>query len=1226
MLTSKSQFFAESENFSIELRQIGVNRIRENVNGPRQLIKLVVSGCLWCKDGVERLVFARREKIFGVVTISTDMSSIETNLCGFTMHSQVNFSLVASAISLENDELSDLKAIIWTKRFDKYEIQLPKWSVREGEVDGIRLPIFNRVDMLEPKCIADLVPVDDESPLNLKFFVEGNFSEPLAAPNGWRSNKEEFKSHIDSPAIQNSRVIDPITGSITVSGWALARYEIKSVAVHFDDELIGYANLGIRRQDIADAFPDWPNSLMSGFSQHVPKQLLKDGHKNLKITLTDTRGIRHVEIIDVDVKKVDESDVRPLRRKVSVVETDTDLKIIGSAEVESGYFLFMNISGNVTDVNLIMGTLESLVKQTYKNWSLCILTDGDKTKADLSDALKNFNLNDQNKIEIINVVDCTSISMLIDSSSLSFGRHRFFVQIHPGDQLAIDCLMRVTVSSVGQLHNDFIYGDELCQDKVDGIKRPFLKPEWSPELLLSMNYVGRLWFASEMLMEHTFLSVIDLVRASTYERVLRLTENADSVFRVPSILSERFGDNIENNRTDMLVLQQAAERRNIKANIEVGLVKGSYHFSRKLLRPVKVSIVIPTIASRDLIKVCIESIRRSDYQNYEIIIVDNILEVESEWKLWFRSNADKVIEVPDKFNWSLLNNIGASSATGEFLVFLNDDIEIVDARWLDTLIAIAQDETVGVVGPLLLYPNRTVQHAGIFLTETGGRHAFRFLKEDDPGYFGLAMTQRNVIGVTGACMLMRREVFDELGGFDIAHSVVNNDLDFCLRCNKAGLQVVYTPYTRLIHHELASRKLLPDDYDDSKFNNDWASILTKGDPYYNPGLKLNDDTYLVDSEPIRLVYSGYPIEHRDSIKRILLVKLDHIGDFITSLPAIRRIKALFPNASISLLVSPAVAFLARHQEVIDNVFEFSFFHARSGLGQNSISEVDLYSLKARLKNFQFDLAVDLRKHLDTRHILQYTGARYLAGYDRDYKFPWLNIALEWEGDPIWINKRQHVASDLINLVDAISNACEVDRTIFHYNHNIVIKFPSSIVTLANQIYSKKVVGIHPASGNLLRQWPVEHFASLIDLLIERLSVHVVILGGHDEQALSELILDRVRCRQGVWSLVGKHNLDELPDVLCTLALFVGNNSGPQHIAAGLGVPTVAIHSAVISTEEWGPLGPNAVAIRKDVNCAPCYRSSIEQCHRDIACLREIRPEAVYELCHKFLTLENRMPH
>src|SRR5207237_5530904 len=168
------------------------------------------------------------------------------------------------------------------------------------------------------------------------------------------------------------------------------------------------------------------------------------------------------------------------------------------------------------------------------------------------------------------------------------------------------------------------------------------------------------------------------------------------------------------------------------------------------------------------------------------------------------------------------NNLAAAEAKRDFLLFLNDDIEIIEPGWLDVLVEQAQRPEVGVIGPQLLYPDRRVQHAGMFLAAMAqARHAFRDIAEDEPGYFGLALTQRNVIAVTGACLMTRRDSFAALGGFDESQAIINNDLDFCLRAWQRGMVNVYTPYATLVHHEAVSRSALDDDYDVAAFDDKW---------------------------------------------------------------------------------------------------------------------------------------------------------------------------------------------------------------------------------------------------------------------------------------------------------------------------------------------------------------------------------------------------------------------
>ena len=173
--------------------------------------------------------------------------------------------------------------------------------------------------------------------------------------------------------------------------------------------------------------------------------------------------------------------------------------------------------------------------------------------------------------------------------------------------------------------------------------------------------------------------------------------------------------------------------------------------------------------------------------------------------------------MPGAFNWSRFNNAGAAAAHGDYLLFLNDDIDMSQPDWLEVLLEQARRPDVGVVGARLLYPAGTVQHAGQYLADGHARHAFRFADAGTPGPFGLATVTREVIAVTGACQLMRRGVFTQLGGYEEAHSIVNNDLDFCLRSWRAGLAVIYTPHASLIHHELASRAALDDIYDAARF-------------------------------------------------------------------------------------------------------------------------------------------------------------------------------------------------------------------------------------------------------------------------------------------------------------------------------------------------------------------------------------------------------------------------
>ena len=686
------------------------------------------------------------------------------------------------------------------------------------------------------------------------------------------------------------------------------------------------------------------------------------------------------------------------------------------------------------------------------------------------------------------------------------------------------------------------------------------------------------------------------------------------VHHVPDLLCQRGMQKTDDAEMEVAALTRAAARRGIAAEVLAGAVPGTWRLRRTQPATGMVSIIIPTCAARGYIETCIKSLReRTAYRNFEIICVDNIPDSQVAWKIWLQQNADKVVPMPDAFNWSHFNNRGVEAASGEYLLFLNDDIEMIQPDWLDALLEHAQRPEVAVVGPQLLYPDGKVQHAGMFLATRGiARHAFRFAAADEPGYFGLALTQRNVIAVTGACMLMRRSVFQALGGFEEAHEIINNDLDFCLRAHRAGKLVVFTPYASLVHHEAASRDRLADVFDLGHFEARWSTLFAAGDPYFSPRLSRHSDDYQPDDEPVETIFAGHPLFRHADIKRILVVKVDHIGDFVTAIPAIRRLKQIFPAAAIHVLASRAARAFAEIEDCIDEFIEFEFFHSVSGLGPKQISQEEYQALRDRLAPYRFDIAVDLRKHLDTRDVLRYTPARFLAGYDHMGQFPFLDISLEWEGDRYLQRKRSHVTDDLINLVDAIGTAGEADRTRLELAAPDA-ELPEFLPDDARALFDKPVVAVHPGVGNAMRQWPAEHFAALIDLLVEKNGVNAVLIGGAEEAELADEVLARVANRDAVVSVVGKTPLRQLPDLLRACVLYVGNNSGPKHIAAALGVPTIGIHSGVVDAIEWGPIGRRAVALRRNMTCSPCYLARMEDCPRGFACMRGLEPGAVQEV-------------
>ena len=1023
-----------------------------------------------------------------------------------------------------------------------------------------------------------------------------------------------LKISVDSPALIGGAVASPVRGNLEISGWALAKDGVASIEVSVDGQRALTADYGMRRMDVAAAFPDWDSALTSGFFAMLPHRLLSAGRHAVAVTVNDRSGRSEAFEFHLDAEPAPEtSGPWSLRRTMPQAEVDLHMQIVARLDPQPRFTLLLEIGDDALDA--IIRTLASLRKQTYPEWRLTVTARKPVAQA-IRDAIA---LACPDHTDRIVFADRKS-SALADLAARDprGDRRAFLAVLGAGDELGCDALLEMAVAIALYPDADFFYSDERRGDPATGEVSAFFKPQWSPDLLLSTNYIGRLWCAHIDLLRRADIVTRDLLDRGDYDIVLRCTEQAVAIRHLAKVLAERGADG-RDPIVERRALSRALSRRGIEADVLDGCAPGHFRVKRKPAVTGKVSIIIPTCAARGLIKTCLETLReKTAYRNIEIICIENIPEAERHWKTWLREHADIVVEAEPAFNWARFNNRAAAEASGEFLLFLNDDIEIIDGAWLDTLLEHATRPEVGAVGPLLLYPDRKIQHAGMFLARPGqARHAFRYAQEDELGYFGLAQTQRDVVAVTGACLLTRRETFDALGGFEEQHSVINNDLDYCLKVLRGGMLNVFTPHAKLIHHELASRAAIDEAYDTTAFDSQWRDRFLLGDPYFHPRLSADRDDYAIDWEAVETVHAGHPIARRESIRKILAVKLDHIGDCVIALPAVRRLKQHFPDATVHVLSGRSSKSVWSVEPAVDGIIEFDFFHARSSLGPVPVSDDDLARLGERLAAYDFDLAVDLRKSIDTRHVLKCAGARVTAGFDYRDRFPWLDVALEWEGDPTFSPKRQHVADSLINLVDAIAAACETDRTVIRGQP---AEPPAAAFDAigGKRLFSRPVVCIHPAVGTVMRQWPAASFAELANLLIERCGVHAMIIGGPDEMEVAKAVLAHIRHPRQVWNAVGAFPLGALPGVLARAALFVGNNSGPKHIAAGLGVPTIGIHSGVVDAQEWGPLGPRAVAVQRDMSCSPCYLTKMEDCQRGFACMKGITPGEVFRLCERML--------
>ncbi|WP_048861504.1 glycosyltransferase family 9 protein, partial [Acidisphaera rubrifaciens] len=787
---------------------------------------------------------------------------------------------------------------------------------------------------------------------------------------------------------------------------------------------------------------------------------------------------------------------------------------------------------------------------------------------------------------------------------------------------AADALAELALALDRHRPADFVYCDESRIDPTTQERTPFYKPGWSPDLLAATNYIGRFWLATGRLLRTCGLDAEDLVTAGDYDLVLRVTEAAQHVAHLPRLLAHREAAALDTDAAELAALEAMRVRRGQTGSTVPGRVPGTWRFLPAARARGLVSIIIPTCAAHGHIRTCLSTLReRTYYRDFETVVIDNIPAEQSEWKEWLGATADRVVEIAEPFNWSRFNNRAVAQARGEWLLFLNDDVEVIEGDWLDRLLDAASEPGVGTVGARLLYPDGKLQHGGMFLANMGqARHAFRFLDREEGGYFGLAMTPRDVSSVTGACLLVSRATFDALGGFDEAHDVINNDLDFNLRTAESGRRVVYAPDATLVHHELASRAGMQDRFDTAAFETRWAARFVEGDPYFNPNLLNDEDGLTPSDEPLQAVFSSGPIIPRAEVRRILAVKVDHIGDFITALPALRRLRRHFPDARLTVLASSAARAFRALEPSIDEIIEFNFFHAKSALGRREVTEEDIAALAEQLRPYAFDIAVDLRKHLDTRKLLRASGARVLAGYDHMGQFPWLDVALEWEGDRNLQAKRYHITDNLVHLVDAVAAATEPPHAPIRGDVLATIDLGDVLTPSLRRLFRRPVVYVHAGAGNDLKQWPIPYFATLIRLLVDREGVNVLLIGGPDEAEIAAELQAAADRPGRIGCVVGAVPLGQLPALLARGALYIGNDSGPKHIAAAVGIPTLGIHSGTVDAVEWAPAAPDALALHRATSCSPCYIAAADLCPRQLACLTLIQPIDVYRHCVRLLAL------
>ena len=504
--------------------------------------------------------------------------------------------------------------------------------------------------------------------------------------------------------------------------------------------------------------------------------------------------------------------------------------------------------------------IDSVKAQSYENWQLC-LADGSP-----DDRLKGFldrNYGKENRIVYRKLEQNGGISVNTNEAVM-LATGEYLMLCDHDDTLEPDALYEITKAINEKDAPDVIYTDE---DKVSMDGKHYFDPNFKPDYnlfrLRENNYICHIFVVKKALTDRVGLLRTEFDGAQDYDFIFRCCEEADKVVHIPKVLYH-WRCHMDSTAADpeskayayqagRRAIKEHYQRMGIDASVEMTERPGWYRSYVKIQDNPKISIIIPNKDHIEDLELCLFSLtKRSTYKNYEILIVENNSEKPETFeyykKLPDRYPKVKVLTWEKEFNYSAINNFAAKQAEGVYLLFLNNDVEILTPQWMEEMLQICQQKDVAITGAKLYYPDDTIQHAGVVLGLGGiAGHIMCKASREDPGYFGRTVTVQEISAVTAACMMIRTEDFWNAGGFDETFQVAFNDIDLCMKVRAAGKKIVFTPYAELYHYESKSRGL--EDTPEKQFRFDkevkafeakWSEQLAKGDPYYSPNLSVTE--------------------------------------------------------------------------------------------------------------------------------------------------------------------------------------------------------------------------------------------------------------------------------------------------------------------------------------------------------------------------------------------------
>lgn len=510
-----------------------------------------------------------------------------------------------------------------------------------------------------------------------------------------------------------------------------------------------------------------------------------------------------------------------------------------------------------TPAKFLKDLVRSMMYQSYANWELC-LVNASPEDVHLTSLLENWAMRDK-RIRVIRLEKNLGIAQNTNAG-IAASTGEFIAFLDHDDFLEPDALFCYADALNKDKTIDVFYSDE---DKTDEYAAhyfyPHFKSDFNIDLLHANNYMCHFLAMRKSLVDTVGGLNEKFDGAQDYDFVLRLTENTKKIYHCPRILyhwrcSNQSTAANQGNKMYAIHAGKAALNAHYKrigwnARAQEGAVDGWYQTKFTLKEEPLVSILIPNKDHTDDLDVCLNSFfERADYQNYEFIIIENNSVLPETFAYYEKIEKEhdnvKVVYWEAGFNYSAINNFGFKFAKGDYIMLLNNDVELITPDIFQSMLGFCMRPEVGIVGAKLLYNDHTVQHAGVLVGAGGlADHVFKGIHEDDPGYMGRAISSQDVSAVTAACLLVKRSVYEEVGGLEDEFQVAFNDVDFCLKVRKAGYLIVYDADVKLFHYESKSRGMEDTTERFIRFGNEmmllnskWDILSTFVDPYYNPNL------------------------------------------------------------------------------------------------------------------------------------------------------------------------------------------------------------------------------------------------------------------------------------------------------------------------------------------------------------------------------------------------------